>query len=506
MGSADPRPPSAGPVPPGPPAAESSPASAESSPASAEPSPASAERRAAGALEAEILAILRAADGPLSPGEVRHRLAPPYQPGGPRGELSYSTVVTIVSRLHAKGLLARQRAGRGFTYTPVNEASLAASRMSQVLSSENDHDAVLSRFVSGLSGRDARLLRELLAGNAGRGTAIPARPGGGTKAVWLLYLPLLVPALAGAAARPLAARLEPRHATWLLTTAAVALAACSLAALALLAAYAVARVPFLAAAGDYSQQVMRRGAPIPAAAGVAAALALTGAAVAVTVMVRNRARALAQSYRRAAGLHAEDGIVVVPGPAIEAYALPGRPGRIVVSGRLLDCLDDRRRAALIAHEQAHLAGRHHLFTTVARLAAAANPLLVPVSRSVDYTVERWADEHAAAVTSDRRLVAETIGQVALLTGPRRRRTAGMVLGIAGSRTPRVSLAWAGPVPRRVAALLTAPPRRQDHPPRGQHGYRRDGRGGRPDRGPGPACPAGARPGIPRLRPAPGSPG
>ena len=81
---------------------------------------------------------------------------------------------------------------------------------------------------------------------------------------------------------------------------------------------------------------------------------------------------------------------------------------------------------------------------------------------MDYTVERWADEHAAAVTSDRRLVAETIGQVALLTGPgyRRRRTAGMVLGIAGSRTPRVSLAWAGPVPRRVAALLTAPPRRQ----------------------------------------------
>ena len=181
VGSADPRPPSAGPVPAGPPAAEPSPASAEHSPADAEGSPASeqrgAERRAAGALEAEILAILRAADGPLSPGEVRQRLAPPHQPGGPRGELSYSTVVTIVSRLHAKGLLARQRAGRGFTYTPVDEASLAASRMSQVLSSENDHDAVLSRFVSGLSGRDARLLRELLAGDAGPGDSDPGRAG-----------------------------------------------------------------------------------------------------------------------------------------------------------------------------------------------------------------------------------------------------------------------------------------------------------------------------------------
>jgi predicted transcriptional regulator len=181
VGSADPRPPSAGPVPAGPPAPEPGPASAEHGPADAEGSPASeqrgAERRAAGALEAEILAILRAADGPLSPGEVRQRLASPHQPGGPRGELSYSTVVTIVSRLHAKGLLARQRAGRGFTYTPVDEASLAASRMSQVLSSENDHDAVLSRFVSGLSGRDARLLRELLAGDAGPGDSDPGRAG-----------------------------------------------------------------------------------------------------------------------------------------------------------------------------------------------------------------------------------------------------------------------------------------------------------------------------------------
>ena len=121
-------------------------------------SPSGAARRAAGALESEILGILRGAGGPLSPGEVRLRLA-----AGQQAELSYSTVVTIVSRLHAKGLLARQRAGRGFTYTPVDDASLAASRMRQVLGSETDHSAVLSRFVSGLSGRDARLLRRLLA-------------------------------------------------------------------------------------------------------------------------------------------------------------------------------------------------------------------------------------------------------------------------------------------------------------------------------------------------------
>ena len=121
-----------------------------------------AERRAAGTLESEVLGILRAAAGPLTPGEVRERLSG----AGQRG-LAYSTVVTIMSRLQAKGLLSRRRAGRGFCYAPVDEASLAAGRMSHALGSGSDRDAVLSRFVSGLSGRDAELLRRLLGGTPG---------------------------------------------------------------------------------------------------------------------------------------------------------------------------------------------------------------------------------------------------------------------------------------------------------------------------------------------------
>jgi predicted transcriptional regulator len=140
---------------------------------SASAGPSGAARRAAGALESEILGILRGATGPLSPGEVRQQL-----PAGEQGELSYSTVVTIVSRLHAKGLLTRQRAGRGFTYTPVDEASLAASRMSHALGTGTDHGAVLSRFVSGLSGRDARLLRRMLAGDQGPRAGDPDREEG----------------------------------------------------------------------------------------------------------------------------------------------------------------------------------------------------------------------------------------------------------------------------------------------------------------------------------------
>lgn len=277
--------------------------------------------------------------------------------------------------------------------------------------------------------------------------------------MWLLVFPLLGPALVGLAARPLAGRMEPRLAVWLLTLVSVALAACSTVALALIAAFAAIRSPALAAAGDYSLLTIRRSDPIPVRAGVLAALLLAGALGAACVLVRNRAIAITSSYRHAAELTASDGIVIVPGPAIEAYALPGGPGRIVISGCLLDRLDTRSRDALVAHEHAHLTGRHYLFATAARVAAAVNPLLLPAARSVEYALERWADEHAAVVTGDRRLVAETIGQVALLASPRESRRMVVAFGALGTRWRQLSVATAGPVPRRVAALLTAPPRR-----------------------------------------------
>jgi hypothetical protein len=241
------------------------------------------------------------------------------------------------------------------------------------------------------------------------------------------------------------------------------LAGCAAAALALAAGFAAARQPFLAELGHYSLEPFSTRDPVSAAGGIGAALALAAAAAAVLALSRHRVRALLLSYRRAARLNARDGIVVLPGPDLDAYALPGWPGRVVVSGGLLDLLEPRRRAALIAHERAHLAGRHHLFTITAWMAAAACPLLIPVARTVEFTVERWADEKAAAATGDRRLVAETIGQVAVMTAARgaARSTARSAVGL-GVTGPgrRPSVAWAGPVPRRVAALLAAPPRAQ----------------------------------------------
>jgi predicted transcriptional regulator len=118
-----------------------------------------AGRRAAGELEAAVLAVLQAAGSPLSAGEVRDRLG---------DDLAYTTVVTILSRLHDKGVLDRRKAGRAFWYAPVaDEPGLAARRMAQMLDAEPDREAVLARFVSGLSGPDEELLRRMLGEGGG---------------------------------------------------------------------------------------------------------------------------------------------------------------------------------------------------------------------------------------------------------------------------------------------------------------------------------------------------
>jgi predicted transcriptional regulator len=111
-------------------------------------------RRAAGELESAVLAVLQSAAGALTPAQVRELLGT---------DLAYTTVVTILSRLHAKGVLTRQRSGRAFCYAPVSdEPGLAARRMRGVLDGEADREAVLARFVSGLSAADERLLRRML--------------------------------------------------------------------------------------------------------------------------------------------------------------------------------------------------------------------------------------------------------------------------------------------------------------------------------------------------------
>jgi Zn-dependent protease with chaperone function len=268
-----------------------------------------------------------------------------------------------------------------------------------------------------------------------------------------VYLPLLLSLLAPLGARPLSERCEPRLATWLLTASALALGAASTVSLGLLAVAGLIRLPLVAGLGHWSTDLAQRDDPAELSVSLLAGLLLGGAVVMAARMLWRRARTLASAVLEAACMPARDGLVVVEDDAPDAFAIPGLPGRVVVSTGMLHALDDTEHGILLAHERAHLTGHHYAFVALAQLGAAANPLLRPLATAVSYTIERWADENAATTTGDRKRVARTVGKAALAAQHSFARAPGAALGILGRRNP---LAGAGPVPRRVAALLAPP--------------------------------------------------
>jgi predicted transcriptional regulator len=112
------------------------------------------ERRQRGELEAELLAVVAAAGTSLTPREVMNRLDV---------TLAYTTVMTVLSRLHDKGLLKRIREGRSYAYSfQRDEASLRAVQMRRLLESGHDRRQVLAHFITELSAEDEELLQRLL--------------------------------------------------------------------------------------------------------------------------------------------------------------------------------------------------------------------------------------------------------------------------------------------------------------------------------------------------------
>ncbi|MBO0840579.1 MAG: BlaI/MecI/CopY family transcriptional regulator [Sciscionella sp.] len=111
-------------------------------------------RRSRGDLERAVLRVLAARQRAMTPAEVRDELG---------GELAYTTVLTVLTRLHRKGSLTRQPYGRGYRYRIVRDAAeLIARRMHSLLASEGDRAKVLTRFVGTLGPDDELLLRSLL--------------------------------------------------------------------------------------------------------------------------------------------------------------------------------------------------------------------------------------------------------------------------------------------------------------------------------------------------------
>ena len=264
-----------------------------------------------------------------------------------------------------------------------------------------------------------------------------------------VYVPLLITVVIAVFAPRATSLLAPRPAAWSLASAALVASLGWLGSLGLLAFAGLVQIPEVAQEGQWSVAAVRASDPVYLTVAGVAALALLASVAGLAVAATRQLCHLRWARRECQQLPGETELAVLDMASPEAFALPGKPGRIVVSRGMLRCLGDREREALLAHERAHLRGRHHLFQTLWRLSAAVNPLLRPLSAAGGFVLERWADEEAAVRVGDRAVVARAVGRAALATSANRSRPALAATG--------------GAVPQRVRALLAPPPPRRALP-------------------------------------------
>jgi hypothetical protein len=251
-----------------------------------------------------------------------------------------------------------------------------------------------------------------------------------------------------ATAGPVGRRLPPRTQAVMTTGAAVGSALAWLSVLGVLAARVVlAFSPARTLLGLPTKDLLVRHT-VPWAVSALATATLFATLVGAGFLAKRRwpaARDLWRLGRRPAA-RTVDGVSVVRSDQAFAVALPGCPGRVVVSSAMFGALDAEERRVLLAHERCHLRSGHYLFRWATRLAAAAFPPARRLVPDCDFALERWADEQAAVAVGDRRVAARALVHAALAT-------------LAPLAPPRGALAFpASAVTRRVAALDAAPPR------------------------------------------------
>jgi len=248
-----------------------------------------------------------------------------------------------------------------------------------------------------------------------------------------LGLPVLAATLAALVTLGLYRRARPAVAALALTTVAAAAATASIALLASLSLLLLFH-PHGVAWCERALGLGGHRALLPGLVAGATAVCIVGCAVRSTL----RRRSAIAADREA---HFPGGVRVLATREFIAYAQPGRPGHVVVSQGMLDALAPEEQLVVIAHERSHLRHHHHRYVAVVETCAAGIAPLRSLAAAVRFACERWADEDAARVVGERRLVARTVAVAALASADR------PPLSLGGQ--PRG-------VPARVRALLAPP--------------------------------------------------
>jgi Zn-dependent protease with chaperone function len=182
-------------------------------------------------------------------------------------------------------------------------------------------------------------------------------------------------------------------------------------------------------------------------AAAALVAALTAAALAVRYARRmGRARRRTRAHAEAARLTCRPGMAetfVLDAVQPVAYCVPGRPATIVVTSGALSVLDEPQLCAVLAHERAHLSGRHHLLVAITRCLAATLPWVPLFGRgaaAVSRLAEMCADDRAAR-QAGRRVLLDAL------------------LAIGTARPPAAALGFSGGAVASRALRLLDPPAR-----------------------------------------------
>ena len=356
--------------------------------------------------------------------------------------LAYTTVMTVMENLHRKGWLRRERDGRAWRYEPTgSRSSYTAALMNDALATSPDRRTALTHFALQMSPHDAALLREALDQALGEPKAArkagvrPASPGdrrrgaGGVRG--LSRHPGVQDARPGQVDGPGAAaghrHLPGRR----------------------LVGHRRARAGRPDAGRSCDRP--RRGAespdrslraPAPATYGTPGGATVAGLGLTLAGAVAARTALTAMAHFRAAGRqalrHAQTArLVGQPEPALgavlvehaqpAAYCVAGRQPTVVLTTGAVQALDPGQLDAVLAHERAHLTGRHHRLLALARIGREVLPFL-PLMRDAEEQVARLVELHAddaATRARDPRLLATAL--VVLATrrqsraGPRRGR-------------------------------------------------------------------------------------
>ncbi len=257
----------------------------------------------------------------------------------------------------------------------------------------------------------------------------------------MFLLPALAVTLLAFALTAAPRSLPPRATTWTITLVLVA------AATAVVATVASVSVMFLGQVTDtfdlfgWCRALAShhdRISPLVGAASLASA----------AWMIVSASRALARRRAATRGLpRSDEAVQIIASDVPVAFAVPGRPGHVVVSSGMLAVLTPAEREVVFAHEHAHLRHRHHLHLGIAEVISGALPFLGRLRTTVRFATERWADEDTAKQLGDRGVVASAIGRAALASSP----AAYPALSIGG-----------GDVVARMEAMLAQPTQTGPH--------------------------------------------